>query len=71
MSPEASIALLMALVQAIITLAKDIPELVQIAKNVRDAVMSAQETGTDITDEQFDAMRADIDAALATLNSTP
>ena len=69
MSNEALIALIMALVQAAITLGREIPELVQIAQNVRDSIAAAQNSGTDITDEQLNKMRGDIDAAMARLNS--
>lgn len=69
MSTEALIALIMALVQAVLTLAKDVPELIQIATNVRDSIMAAQATGQDISDDQLTKMRADIDSAMARLNS--
>lgn len=69
MTAEAAIALVLALVQAIMTLAKDVPELIQIAQNVKDSIEAAQATGTDITDAQIDKMRGDLDAALAQLNA--
>lgn len=69
MTTEALIALIMALVQAVMTLGKEIPELLQIAANVRDAILAAQANGEDISVDQLTKMRADIDAAMARLNA--
>lgn len=70
MTTEALIALIMALVQAVMTLAKDIPELIQIATNIRDSIVAAQASGQDITVDQLNKMRADIDVVMAQLNAT-
>lgn len=69
MTTEAVIALIMALVQAVLTLAKDVPELIQIATNVRDSIMAAQASGEDISVDQLSKMRTDIDAAMARLTT--
>lgn len=69
MTTETLIAVVMALVQAVMTLGKEIPELIQIATNIRDAILAAQASGNDISDDQLNKMRADIDAAMTRLNS--